>query len=161
MKSLIIYFSTYKNNTEKIAKVFANKINADLISLKNLENIEEIETDNYDLIGFGSGVYKESLSPQLFKCIEELNLKDKNVFVFSTSGIGMKFYNNKAVKLLVSKGAINKGSFACKGSFVAHEFSKNKIFDIMGRLSKGHPNYKDIRNAEEFIEKVVLQLSRD
>ncbi|WP_415876329.1 hypothetical protein [Clostridium sp.] len=73
----------------------------------------------------------------------------------------MKFYNNKAVKLLVSKGAINKGSFACKGSFVAHEFSKNKIFDIMGRLSKGHPNYKDIRNAEEFIEKVVLQLSRD
>ena len=153
MKSLIIYFSSYKNNTEKIAKVFADKINADLI---NLKNIKEIETDNYDLIGFGSGVYKESLSPQLLNCIEKLNLKDKKVFVFSTSGIGMKFYNNKLIKLLVSKGAINKGSFACKGSLVAQEFSNNKIFDIVGRLSQGHPNDKDLRKAEEFIEKVVL-----
>lgn len=153
MKSLIIYFSSYKNNTEKIAKVFADKINADLINLKNLK---EIEIDNYDLIGFGSGVYKESLAPQLLKCIEKLNLKDKKVFVFSTSGIGMKFYNNKLIKLLTSKGAVNKGSFACKGSLVAQEFSNNKIFDIVGRLSKGHPNDKDLRKAEEFIEKVIL-----
>ncbi|MBM7869750.1 flavodoxin [Clostridium pascui] len=155
MKSLIIYFSSYKNNTKKIAKVFADKINADLINLKNLK---EIEIDNYDLIGFGSGVYKESLSPQLFNCIEKLNLKGKKFFVFSTSGIGMKFYNNKLIKLLVSKGAINKGSFACKGALVAQEFSNNKIFDIVGRLSQGHPNDKDLRKAEEFIEKVVLYL---
>lgn len=153
MKSLIIYFSSYKNNTEKIAKVFADKINADLI---NLKNIKEIETDNYDLIGFGSGVYKESLAPQLFSWVEKLNLKDKKVFVFSTSGIGMKFYNNKLIKLLTSKGAINKGSFACKGSLMAKEFSNNKIFDIVGRLAKGHPNNKDLRKAEEFIEKVLL-----
>lgn len=153
MKSLVIYFSSYKNNTEKIAKVFADKINADLI---NLKNIKEIETDNYDLIGFGSGVYKEKLAPQLLNCIQKLNLKDKKVFVFSTSGIGMKFYNNELVKLLASKGAINKGSFACKGNLVAQEFSNNKIFDIVGRLSQGHPNDKDLRKAEEFIEKVVL-----
>ncbi|QGU96187.1 flavodoxin [Clostridium bovifaecis] len=153
MKSLIIYFSSYKNNTEKIAKVFADKINADLINLKNLK---EIETDSYDLIGFGSGVYKERLAQQLFNSIEKLNLKDKKVFVFSTSGIGIKFYNNKLIKLLVSKGATNKGSFACKGSLVAREFSNNKIFDIVGRLSEGHPNDKDLRKAEEFIEKVIL-----
>lgn len=153
MKSLIIYVSSYKNNTEKIAKVFADKINADLINLKSLK---EIETDNYDLIGFGSGVYKERLAPQLFNCIEKSNLKDKKIFVFSTSGIGMKFYNNKLIKLLVSKGAINKGSFACKGNLVAQDFSNNKIFDIVGRLSQGHPNDKDFKKAEEFIEKVVL-----
>ncbi len=154
MKSLIIYHSTYKNNTEKIAKVFANKINADLVCLKNSR---AVRIDNYDLIGFGSGVYKESMSQQLYTYVEELNLKGKDVFVFSTSGAGMGFYNKKLVNLLKSKGARNKGSFACKGSFVSRDFSDNRIFEIMSKFAVGHPNDKDLCKAEKFIEKVVNQ----
>jgi len=60
--------------------------------------------------------------------VDKLNLAGKNVFVFSTSGIGMKFYNNRLIKLLESKGAINKGSFACKGSFMARNFLDFCIF---------------------------------
>ncbi|MFR1708223.1 MAG: flavodoxin domain-containing protein [Clostridium sp.] len=151
MKSLIIYCSNYKSNTEKIASIIANKIKAELV---NIKDISYIDIENYDLIGFGSGVYKETLAPQLFKLVDTLNLKNKNVFVFSTSGVGMKVYNNKLIKLLLSKEAINKGSFACKGSFIASEFTSNKIFDIIGRLSQGHPNNKDIIKAEKFIEKL-------
>lgn len=62
MKSLIIYCSDYKKNTEKIAKVFAEKIDSDLMNIKNLN---EIDIEKYDLIGFGSGIYMESLSPKL------------------------------------------------------------------------------------------------
>lgn len=153
MKSLIVYCSNYYNNTEKIAKVFAKKINADLINLKNLN---DIKIDNYNLIGFGSGVYKENLAPQLFNCIEKLNLKGKNIFVFSTSGVGVVFYNKKLINLLVSKGAMCKGSFACKGSFNCRDFSNNKLFEIMSKFSEGHPNDKDLSKAEKFIEKVVL-----
>ncbi|KGK82241.1 flavodoxin domain-containing protein [Clostridium sp. HMP27] len=153
MKSLIIYCSNYKKNTEKIAKIFAEKSNSELINIKDIDNVD---IESYDLIGFGSGVYKESMSPKIFKFADKLNVRGKNIFVFSTSGIGMKFYNNKLIKLLVSKGAINKGSFACKGSFVAKEFTNIKLFDIIGRLSQGHPNDKDLRKAEEFIEKVLL-----
>lgn len=151
MKSLIVYCSNYKSNTERIASIFAKKMKADLI---NIRDINYIDIENYDLIGFGSGVYKETLAPQLFKIVDTLNLKNKNVFVFSTSGVGMKAYNNKLIKLLLSNGAINKGSFACKGSFIASEFTSNKIFDIIGRLSQGHPNNKDIMKAEKFIEKL-------
>lgn len=153
MRSLIIYCSNYKSNTKKIAQVFAEKIHSELI---NIKEASDIDVENYDVIGFGSGVYKENLSPEMFELVDNLNLTGKSVFVFSTSGIGMKFYNNKLMKLLVSKGAINKGSFACKGSLVAREFSNNKIFDIVGRLSQGHPNDKDLRKAEKFIEKVAL-----
>jgi len=117
--------------------------------------VDNISINDYDLIGFGSGVYKENLSPVLFRLVENLNLKDKNVFVFSTSGIGMKFYNNKLIRLLESKGAINKGSFACKGSFNAVEFTNKKIFNIVGKLSQGHPNSKDFKNAEKFIESII------
>jgi hypothetical protein len=152
MKALIICCSDYKNNTEKIAKIFAEKTNSDLI---NIRDVNDINIENYDLIGFGSGVYKESLSPKIFKLVDKLNLRNKNVFVFSTSGIGMKFYNNSLIKLLKTKGAINKGSFACKGSFNAKEFTNIKIFDIVGRFSQGHPNSKDFKKAEKFIVSLV------
>ncbi|WP_139902794.1 flavodoxin domain-containing protein [Clostridium thermarum] len=152
MKSLIIYFSNYKNNTEKIAKVFAEKINADLI---NLKGSGEIKIEDYDLIGFGSGVYKEDLAPQLYKWVEKMNLKDKKVFVFSTSGVGFTYYNKKLIRILKSKGASCKGSFACKGSFVSREFSDKKIFEFMSKFAEGHPNYRDYRKAEKFIDKVV------
>lgn len=152
MKSLIIYCSEYKKNTEKIAKVFADKTDSELV---NIRDIGYIDIEKYSLIGFGSGVYKESMSPKVFRLVEQLNLEGKNVFVFSTSGIGMKFYNNKLIKLLESKGAIIKGSFACKGSFIAREFSNNKIFDFLGKLSQGHPNDQDFKAAERFIEKII------
>ena len=155
MKSLIIYCSDYKNNTERIAKMFAEKINSDLI---NVRNFQDVDLEKYTLIGFGSGVYMEKLSPKLYKLVDKMDLNGKNVFVFSTSGVGMKFYNNSLIKLLKSKGAINKGSFACNGSFIAKEFSKNKIFYIMGRLSQGHPNIKDLKKAELFIKKIADSL---
>ncbi|WP_017414169.1 flavodoxin domain-containing protein [Clostridium tunisiense] len=153
MKSLIIYCSSYKGNTEKIAEVFAKITKAELI---NLKNCKDIKIEEYDLIGFGAGVYKESMSPQLLSYVDKLNLKNKKVFVFSTSGVGLTFYNKKLIKLLTSKGAICKGSFACKGSFVSKDFSNNKIFEIMSKFAKGHPNYKDFERAENFIKTVML-----
>ncbi len=156
MGTLIFYCSDYKNNTEKIARIFAEKTDCELI---NISDVNAINIDNYNLIGFGSGVYRESLSPKVFKLADQLSLKGKNVFVFSTSGVGMKYYNNRLIKLLVSKGATNKGSFACKGSFVAKEFTNIKIFDIIGRLSQGHPNDKDLKKAERFIVRLVDSLN--
>lgn len=152
MESLIIYSSNYKGNTKRIAEVLGEPINADLV---NLKSFKDINIEDYNLIGFGSGVYKESLSPQLFDCIERLNLQGKYVFVFSTSGVGLTFYNKKLMNLLVSKGAICKGNFACKGSFVSKDFSDNKIFEIMSKFSKGHPNHKDFSIAEKFIKKIA------
>lgn len=155
MKSLIVYCSEYKNNTEKIAQIFAEKTDCELINIRDVNNIN---IENYDLIGFGSGVYRESMSPKVFKLVNNLNLKGKNVFVFSTSGVGMKFYNNRLIKLLESKGAKNKGSFACNGSFIAREFTMKKLFDIMGRLSQSHPNIRDFKEAERFIVRVLASL---
>lgn len=155
MKVLIIYCSDYNSNTEKIARIFADKTDGKLV---NIRDVNDITLENYNLIGFGSGVYRESLSPKVLRLADKLNLRDKNVFVFSTSGVGMKFYNNSLIKLLESKGAINKGSFACNGSFVAKEFTNKKIFDIMGRLSQGHPNDEDFKKAEKFIIRIVNSL---
>jgi len=155
MKSLIIYCSDYNNNTEKIARIFAEKLGSELI---NIKHISAVDIESYDLIGFGSGVYRESLSPKLYRLVDGMNLRGKNVFVFSTSGVGLKFYNNKLIKLLASKGAVSLGSFACKGSFVAQKFTDNKVFDVLSRLSQGHPNDRDFKEAERFIIRVAEAL---
>ena len=155
MKTLIIYCSQHKRNTEKIANVFKEKGECYLINLKKKVNIN---LEGYDLIGFGSGVYVENVSPKLFRLIEELDLKNKNVFVFSTSGVGMKFYNNKLIKALEARGAINKGSFSCKGSYDAEKFTDNKIFKGMSIISKGHPNNRDLKKAQKFFIKIISSL---
>lgn len=148
MKTLILYTSTYRNNTEKIAIVFSKKIPCDLVDTKNFK---DVKIEDYDLIGFGSGVYKEDLSPKIYKVAKDLDVKGKKVFVFSTSGVGMKFYNKRLIKLLESKGGINIGTFSCKGYFNPREFTDKRIFDLFGRMSQGHPNERDLERAENFI----------
>lgn len=151
MKTLIIYYSATEN-TEKIAKIFADKTNADTV---NLKYSTEITLDQYDLIGFGSGIYKETMSPKLFSCLDRLDLKGKQVFAFSTSGMGTRFYNLKLARRLKAKGAKYKGNFACKGGFVGRNISKNRLFEAMSKLAIGHPDNRDIAKADRFIEKIT------
>jgi len=154
LKTVLFYSSDYRTNTEKIAKVMASEIDAEYVNIDNLKN-DDYNTEQFDLIGFGSGVYREDLSKDLYRLTERLTLKDKKVFVFSTSGIGMNSYNKRLLRHLSSKGALSMGSFACKGSFTASDFSENKIFKLLGKSAEGHPDEKDLLNAKAFILKIM------
>jgi flavodoxin len=82
MKVLIIYHSEHHQNTEKIARTMAAKIEAELIEAKDV-NTEDI--NNYDIIGFGSGVYNGRLHKDLSDIIDKLPYQDnKKAFIFST-----------------------------------------------------------------------------
>jgi len=152
MKTLIVCFSNYNGNTEKIARLFAEKTGGDLVNLKNIDAANDINVNEYGLIGLGSGVYKENLNPKLLSLANDLPLEGKDVFVFSTSGVGLKYYNNKLIKILKAKGVNVLGSFACKGSFNAKEFTDNKFFNLISKFSQGHPNERDMLAAERFID---------
>ena len=157
MQSLIIYSSTYRGHTERIARSMAEEIGAVLLDLKKIGDFD-FQTEQYELIGLSSGVYRESLAPKLHKLLERMELRDKNVFVFSSSGMGLKLYHRALIKQLRSKGAIIKGSFACKGAYTAAEFTDRKIFDWLGRLAEGHPDDKDLQQAKAFITQLTRSL---
>ncbi len=157
MKSLIIYCSDYRGNTEEIAKVIADEIDGRLVNVKELKG-ETIQIDDYELIGFGSGIYRESMSHRLYRLVEDMDLEGKDTFVFSTSGVGMKLYNNRLTRLLEKKGANVRGSFACKGSFTASDFTEKRIFNIFGKKSQGHPDTRDRERARSFIGSVIKSL---
>ena len=63
MKSLIVVYSYHHNNTQKVAEVFAKVLDA---QIKTPQQTDPEELQDYDLVGFGSGIdsgknYKELL----------------------------------------------------------------------------------------------------
>ena len=63
MKTLIVVYSYHHNNTQKVAEAFAKVLDAEI---KTPQQTDPEELQNYDLVGFGSGIdsgknYKELL----------------------------------------------------------------------------------------------------
>ena len=126
----------------------ASALESELFDLKDIR--PNIITE-YDLIGFGSGIYNLKPHKNLRKFVEDLNnVETKNAFVFSTSGRGKP---NKWLKeKLSSKGFEIIGEFNCKGSSV-HGLSK-----LFGGINKGKPDEDDLKNAEKFAESLKEEL---
>ena len=146
MKNLIVYESIHHGNTEKIGKAMAEYLNADLIKTNDI-NVNTLK--DYDLIGFGSGIYNGKLHKNVLDLIEKSpTLSNKKAFVFSTSGQGKAKYNNTIKQKLKEKGFEVVGSFACKG------YDTFGPLKLIGGIAKGRPNENDIQKAKEFAEKL-------
>jgi flavodoxin len=144
MKTAIIYKSVHRSNTKKIAEAMAEALEADLFDLKdvNKDIIKE-----YDLIGFGSGIYYYKPHKKLRKFVESIdNVENKKAFHFSTSGDGK--YNEWLNKNLSKKGFEVMGEFHCKGYYA---YSIKGIISRKG-LNKEKPNKEDFKNAINFSE---------
>jgi len=146
LKVLIIYHSEHHGNTKKIAKAMAEKINADILKAAdvNLNKFEE-----YDIVGFGSGVYNGKLHKELSEILSKLSQQDdKKAFIFSTTG--SKTYSSMAHErfrpMLEEKGFEIIGEFSCLGFDTA--LTKEGI-------NKDRPNKQDIKDAEDFIVNII------
>ena len=138
MKTLIIYKSIHKMNTEKMAKVMAQVMHADLVKV---ENVRPEELAKYDLIGFGSGIYASKFHKKIYKFIERMPSMNRNVFVFCTSGSGKSDEKHLLKEKLLEKGCKVLGEFSCFGEFSPLGFNLDK---------KGHPDEKDLESARVF-----------
>lgn len=145
MKTAIIYKSIHHGNTKKIAVMMAKSLEADLINLKDA-NPDMI--NDYDLIGFGSGIYYYRPHKKLRKFVEGLdNVENKKAFTFITSGNGNP--NDWLNKKLSKKGFEVLGDFFCKG------FDTYGPMKLIGGLNKGQPNENDLKNAENFAKGLI------
>lgn len=146
MKTLIIYSSIHHRNTQKIVNVMAKTLEAELFQANETDNIC---FDQYDLIGFGSGIYYGKHDAKLFQIIESADIKGKNVFVFSTSGTGNEKNNKSLIEIISAKGSNVKGSFSCKG------YDTYAFFKWIGGIAKGHPDAKDLDASQNFAKKLL------
>ena len=160
MKTLIICKSIHQGNTEKIAKKIAKVLNADLIKPEGF-NSKDIK--KYDIIGLGSGIYGYKHHKSILNIANNsLNLNDKNVFIFSTSGIINKAQHNNLKKILEKKNAKFIGEFFCRGfnknnnrdNLTTFEYIMIVGLQLIGGINKGRPNEADFKEAEDFAEKI-------
>ena len=155
MKSLIICYSYHHNNTQKVAEAMGKVLGAD-IKTPQQTNPEELQ--QFDLVGFGSGIFDEKHHESLLELANKLpQVTDKKAFIFSTSFVSVdshvfgsvsgKFHIALREKLQ-SKGYTIVGEFNCKG------FNTNRIYGRFGGMNKGRPNAEDLKRAEEFALKL-------
>ncbi|MFX1454233.1 MAG: flavodoxin family protein [Promethearchaeota archaeon] len=148
MKSLLVLYSYHHKNTEKVAKVFAQVLDA---QIKTPQQVHPSELQEYDLIGFGSGIYGEKHHKFLLDLADTIpQVSNKKAFIFSTSAIistakVSKDHSLLRIKLLL-KGYIIIDEFACKG------FNTNSFLKYFGGMNKGRPNEEDLKNAEQFAQ---------
>ena len=150
MKSLLVVISIHHNNTLKIANVIAKVLDAQ-IEMPQQINPEKLQ--EYNLIGFGSGIYGEKHHKSLLDLADELTpVNSKKAFLFSTAGITSK---NKVTndhstlkEKLKIKGYTIDDEFQCKG------YNTNSFLRYIGGMNKGRPNSEDLRHAEEFAQKM-------
>lgn len=151
IKSLLVVFSYHTMSTMKVAQTIANVLGA---QIKNPQEINPKDLPNYDLVGFGSGIYDAKHHKFLFDLAEKLpKISEKKAFLFSTAGMtGNHKVANDHSKLrskLQAKGYNIVGDFGCKG------FNTNSFLKYFGGMNKGRPNANDLGRAEEFAQNLM------
>ncbi len=154
MRSLIVCYSYHHNNTQKIAEVMAKVLGAQIKSPQ--EAIPE-ELSQYDLVGFGSGIYSYQHHTSLLDLADKSpQVTNKKAFVFSTTGAPSTFGETALTEALEqhiplkeklqSKGYVIVDEFICAG------FNTNGFLRLFGGINKGRPNAEDLKHAEEFAQ---------
>lgn len=147
MKTLMVCVSVHHGSTLKIAQEITRVLGAKLIEPSEFsrENL-----DDYDMIGFGSGIYDYELSGSILGLIDAIgSLEGKKVFVFSTAGAIMKKQHNSTKTRLETKNASFVGDFYSRG------FNTNSFLKYIGGMNKGRPNADDLKRAQAFAASMV------
>jgi flavodoxin len=146
MKTLIVYVSVHHGNTEKVAKAMANILEAELL---RVEQVDVNMLQQYDLIGFGSGIYFGKHHKSLLDFVDRLPaVRNKKTFIFATSGLRkipfIHDFDKPLKEKLQQKGFDIMGEFSCRG------FDTSQAAKIVGGINKGRPNAKDLKLVEDF-----------
>jgi flavodoxin len=155
LKCLIVVFSYHHGNTEKIARAMADVLGAEVVIPQQVfpERLKE-----YDLIGFGSGIYDGTFGPPMLALADRLSfIAGKKCFLFSTYGapgfaVDREFTQKNHAGMrekLAMKGYTVIGEFGCAG------WNTNSFLKYFGGINKGRPDARDCADAESFARRMV------
>ena len=145
MKTAIVYYSKHHGNTKKLLEAISVKNEVTLIDVT-----EQNSTDlnNYDRIGFASGIYYNSFAKQILDFAQEHLPEKKDVFYIFTHGAPKGVFLTAIRKIAEQKCCWEIGSYHCQG------FDTFGPFKLIGGLAKGHPTEEEINGAVEFYQRL-------
>jgi flavodoxin len=153
VKALIIYTSKHRGNTETIARAMATALQAELVKLPEPELPP---LTDYDLIGFGSGIYWGKHAQEILTLVRRLPPQQgKQAFIFATSGLaeGRIFnrYNRRLRRILSEKGFTLIGDFSCRGHDAVGPLK------LLGGFNRDRPNESDTAAATTFARALMTE----
>ena len=105
--------------------------------------------EEYDLIGFASGIYAFSFHPSVVKLARERLPRGKRVFCVYTYG-GAKGTGAKEIaRIAQEKGCVMLGEFGCRG------YNTFGPFKLVGGTGKGKPDENDLQRARAFMRGIL------
>jgi flavodoxin len=155
LRTLILYVSVHHQNTATVAHVISSILHADLCTP---DEVTHEKIDDYDLIGFGSGIYFGRFHPSLRQWINGLPdapARHHKSFVFSTEGLPSlwRLWHWPLKSKLSQKGFDVVSEFHCSG------FDSVGPLQLFGGLNRRHPDGTDLGRAEAFARQLLAQLA--
>lgn len=144
MKTAVIYYSRHHGNTKKVLDAMGSGL-----TLIDAAEVESAPLEEYDLIGFASGIYYSKFHKSVLRFAEESLPEGKKVFFVYTCGAGKKGCTEAIRKIAEARHADILGEFSCPG------YDTFGPFKLVGGIAKGRPNQGDLSNAVRFIERIT------
>lgn len=160
LKCLIVVLSYHHGNTERIARAMAGVLGSEVTTPQQVipDRLRE-----YDLIGFGSGIYAGTFDSAMLDLADRLSYAaGKKAFLFSTYGAPGFIANREFIEKnhrqmrenLAAKGYSVIGEFGCAG------WNTNSFLNYFGGINKGRPDAGDLVDAEAFARAMKQQALR-
>ncbi|QNJ90619.1 flavodoxin [Mycolicibacterium fluoranthenivorans] len=145
MKSLVICVSVSNGSTRRVADRMAEVLGAEVLEPEAVD-VETLR--DYDLVGFGSGIYFMAVHPRLWRLIRRLPRGNgTHAFTFFTSGgpeLPLLGYRRAVHRRLTAKGFEVLDSFSCRGLDTVGPLR------WVGGVNKGRPDDADLDRAAAF-----------
>jgi flavodoxin len=147
MKVILVCKSVSHGNTQRVAEAIGQVLGGRVVAPAD---IDPAELADYDLVGFGSGIYNMAFHPELRRFIASLPAgRQGKAFVFRTSGVPeppFRRYVTTLTREIEKKGFDVVDAFGCRG------FDTSLPLRLIGGIRKGHPDPTDIAAARAFAE---------
>lgn len=143
MNTVICYYSRHHGNTLKVLNAMVVHEKIDLIDVSARQ---AARLDDYDCIGFASGIYYGSFHQSVLKFARQYLPAGKAVFFVLTYGAYRPGYTRAIQQIAHEKGCPVLGTFGCKG------YDTFGPFKLIGGIARNHPCARDLENARQFYD---------
>lgn len=149
MKTVIIYYSKHHGNTKKVIDAIAKN---DDITFIDAVKTDKINLEEYDLIGFASGIYYSKFHKSVLKFAENNLPFNKNVFFVYTYGVKKTGYTKAINEIAANKASNILGEYGCLG------YNTFGPFKLIGGIAKDHPDNNELSKAAEFYKQILNKI---
>ena len=148
LKTLVICSSVHHGNTRRIAEAMAEVLGAEVLPP---EEVAPERLDEYDLLGWGSGIYFSRHADGLCKLASQLTQRPRKAFVFSTAGLPLFrfWFHGSLRRTLKGRGCTIVGEFSCGGWDTVGPLA------WFGGIDRNHPNEADLQRARTFAKSLL------